>query len=98
MISNLVSPSAVLAGAMVYADIFPDMRPANHFPAPRRIKSYVSFYDTSKHGTLKHFNYRAVKGESRPEWTYRANRRNMAHKRISLTSLANVVDVDGQKQ
>lgn len=97
MINNLVSPSSIVAGAIAHAGLF-DMRPINHFPAPRRIKSYVSFYDTSKHGTLRHFNYRAVKGEPRPAWTYRANRRNMAHKRIPLTSLANVVDVDSQKQ
>jgi hypothetical protein len=73
------------AAAMASSDSFNVFNGTNRFHAPRRIKSEVSVYDTGKQGILKHYNYTPKKGEPRPSWTYRANRRN-ARKRLLTKS------------
>jgi hypothetical protein len=69
--------ASAMASAMVYANLFSNFKFTNNFPAPRRIKSIVSFYNSNTHGTFKNYNYKTEKGIPRPSWTYRAARRNV---------------------
>lgn len=78
---NKISANAIISAAaslaQTYTVAFNSFKGINHFPAPRRIKSIVSIYNSRRDGTLKSYNYTHEKGEPRPAWTYRAARRNV---------------------
>lgn len=68
---------SIISAMEAYANMFSALRSIDCFPAPRRIKSIVSIYNSSRDGTIKSYNYKPEKGAPRPAWTYRAARRNV---------------------
>jgi hypothetical protein len=84
-ITSAAAMAGLAASVEDYAVSFNLSKGTNHFPAPRRIKSIVSIYNSSRDGTLKSYNYPSDKGEPRPSWTYRTARRNVARDGNLLT-------------
>jgi hypothetical protein len=78
---------SMVSAMEAYANVFSMLSPINHFPAPRRIKSIVSIYNSSRDGTLKSYNHQFNIGEPRPSWTYRAARRNVVRRETLLTKV-----------